>query len=301
MITLAHISDVHLAPLPPVRLRELFSKRITGYLNWQMKRRRTLEGDGLVKLVHHLREQRPDAIAVTGDVVNLALDSEYNAAHNWLETLGDPATVCVTPGNHDAYIKGQLQKGLRRWGNYVRGETVGVDPFPYVRRMGEVALVACSSAVPTPPWMASGRFDRPQADRLRRALRLLGEGGYFRVVMIHHPPNQEQAHPRLGLYGARLFREVVAESGAELVLHGHTHRSTIYSIPGPAGDIPVVGVAAAGAAQSQAQAEASSHDPARYNLFSIQRLGTAWQCTMREFGFQRLSTDIVLRLSVRIY
>lgn len=299
MITLAHISDVHLAPLPPVRLRELFSKRITGYLNWQTKRRRTLEGDGLVKLVHHLRDQRPDVIAVTGDVVNLALDSEYNAAHNWLETLGDPAGVCVTPGNHDAYIKGQLQKGMRRWGNYVRGETVGIDPFPYVRRMGEVAIVACSSAVPTAPWMASGRFDRAQAERLRRTLRLLGEGGYFRVVMIHHPPNQELAHPRLGLYGARLFREVVADAGAELILHGHTHKSSIYSIPGPKSDVPVVGVAAAGAAQSQT--ESGAHDPARYNLFAIQRLGTAWQCNMREFGFQRLSTEIVLRLNVRIY
>lgn len=297
MITIAHLSDVHLAPLPPVRLRELASKRITGFLNWQLKRRRTLEGDGLVKLVHHLREQRPDMVAVTGDIVNLALDSEYNAAHNWLETLGDPAAVCISPGNHDAYIKGQLQKGLRRWGAYARGETVGAEPFPYVRRMGEVAIVSCSSAVPTLPWMASGRFGPSQADRLARSLKLLGEGGYFRVVLIHHPPNQELAHPRLGLYGARLFREVVAEHGAELILHGHTHKSSIYSIPGPVSDVPVVGVAAAGSAQTDEGAQ----DPARYNMFSIQRLGTAWQCTMREFGFQRLSTDIVLRLSVRIY
>ena len=50
-----------------------------------------------------------------------------------------------------------------------------------------------------------------------------------------------------------------------------------------------------------AQNEQGGHDPARYNLFSIQRLGSAWQCTMREYGFQRLGTDIVLRLSVRIY
>ena len=88
-----------------------------------------------------------------------------------------------------------------------------------------------------------------------------------------------------------------AEAGAELVLHGHTHKSSIYAIPGPKGDVPVVGVAAAGAAQ----AETGGHDPARYNLFNIQRVGTGWQCTMREFGFQRLSTDIVLRLSLRIY
>jgi 3',5'-cyclic AMP phosphodiesterase CpdA len=297
MITLAHLSDAHLAPLPPVRFTELFSKRITGYLNWRLKRARTLDGDGLVKLVHHLNEQRPDFVAVTGDLVNLALDAEINVAHNWLETLGEPLRVCVSPGNHDAYVKGQLQKAIRRWGGYIRGETVDLNPFPFVRRIGEVAIISCSSAVPTAPWLATGRFDKAQAARLARILRLLGDGGYFRVVLIHHPPNVENFHPRLGLYGAPLFRKVIAEAGAEMVLHGHTHRSSIYAIAGPKAEVPVIGVAAAGAAQH----EQMVHDPARYNLFQIQRLGTAWQCTMREFGFQRLSSDIVLRNSVRIY
>jgi len=297
MITLAHLSDVHLAPMPPVRLRDLLNKRITGYLNWKMRREHDLAGDGLVKLVHHLREHNPDMTVVTGDLVNLALDGEFNTAHNWLETLGPPEQVCITPGNHDAYLKGRLEKAMERWGTYVMGETVDASPFPFVRRVGDVAIISCSSAVPSPPWMAIGRFEQDQADRLARCLKLLGDGGYFRVVMIHHPPNQEQAHPRLGLYGAKLFRQVIAEQGAELILHGHTHQSSIFAIPGPKADVPVVGVAAAGAAQG----DKSGHDPARYNLFSIQRLGTSWQCTLREFGFQRLSTDIVLRLSLRIY
>lgn len=297
MITLAHLSDVHLAPLPPLRVRDLLNKRITGYINWKIKREHTLAGESLMKLVRHLRGQNPDFTAVTGDLMNLALDAEINTAHNWLETLGLPEQVCVSPGNHDAYIKGQLDKALVRWGDYMAGETVGPEAFPFVRRVGEVAIISCSSAIPTAPWLAAGRMDAAQAARLKRCLQLLGEGGYFRVVMIHHPPNQELFKPRLGLWGAKLFRDAVAEAGAELVLHGHTHRSSIYAIPGPKGDVPVVGVAAAGAAQ----ADTGGHDPARYNLFNIQRLGTGWQCTMREFGFQRLSTDIVLRLSMRIY
>jgi len=297
MITLAHLSDIHLAPLPPVRVRDLLSKRITGYLNWKIKREHTLAGESLMKLVRHLRGQNPDFTVVTGDLVNLALDAEINTAHNWLETLGTPDRVALCPGNHDAYIKGQLEKALDRWDGYATGETLDAAPFPFVRRVGEVAVVSCSSAVPTGPWMATGRFSEAQAGRLKRCLQLLGDGGYFRVVMIHHPPNQELFHPRLGLYGAKLFRQAVAEAGAELVLHGHTHKSSIYAIPGPRGDVPVVGVAAAGAAQ----AETGGHDPARYNLFNIQRLGAGWQCTLREFGFQRLSTDIVLRLSLRIY
>ena len=47
MISLAHLSDVHLAPLPPVKPWDLLNKRITGYLNWKMHRQKTLDGEGL--------------------------------------------------------------------------------------------------------------------------------------------------------------------------------------------------------------------------------------------------------------
>lgn len=297
MITLAHLSDVHLAPLPPVRPLELLNKRISGFVNWKIKRHKTLDGEGLNLLVRHMQEQAPDFIAVTGDLVNLALDAEINAAWNWLQTVGPAEKVSVSPGNHDAYIGGQLEKALERWGGYVLGETVDENMFPFVRRVGEVAVVVCNSAVPTPPGFAAGRFEEDQEARLTRILRLLGDAGYFRVVTIHHPPNKESGHPRFGLWGASNFRRAVARSGAELVLHGHTHKSTIYAIPGPGSDVPVVGVAAAGTARS----DTGGHDPARYNLFRIERVGSAWQCTMREYGFQRLHTDIVQRLSVRIY
>jgi 3',5'-cyclic AMP phosphodiesterase CpdA len=297
MISLAHLSDVHLAPLPPVRVRELLGKRVTGYLNWRLRRHRSLGGEGLTALLDHLRAQKPDITAVTGDLVNLALDGEIDAAARWLRTLGEPDRVCVCPGNHDAYIRGQLEKALDRWDGYVAGETVDASRFPFVRRVGEVAVISCSSAIPTAPGMALGRFDEAQANRLGRILDLLGGGSYFRVIMIHHPPNPEARNPSKGLYGAKLFRDAVARHGAELVLHGHSHQSSIFAIPGPRGDVPVVGVAAAGTAQS----DKPGTDPARYNLFRIERIGSAWQCNMREFGFQRLSSDIVLRLSLRIY
>ena len=41
------------------------------------------------------------------------------------------------------------------------------------------------------------------------------------------------------------LREVLAREGAELVLHGHTHRTRLGSLPGPAGAIPVVGARSA--------------------------------------------------------
>lgn len=297
MTLLAHISDVHLAPLPPVKWTELLNKRITGYLNWRFRRQSTLSGEGLTNLVRHMREQTPDFVAVTGDLVNLGLEPEANTAWNWLQTVGQPDTVCVSPGNHDSYLKPSFGFNNARWGAYMRGETVDSAQFPFVRRVGDVAIITCSSSVTSGPGFALGKFEPDQAERLGKILALMGEAGYFRVVLIHHPPNLESRNYRLGLHGARLLREQVARHGAELILHGHTHKSTIYAVPGLNGDVPVVGVAAAGAAQS----ESGHEDPARYNLFKIERAGTAWSCTMREFGFQRLSPDIVLRMSLRIY
>jgi 3',5'-cyclic AMP phosphodiesterase CpdA len=297
MTTLAHISDIHLAPLPPVRWTELLNKRITGYLNWRFRRQATLSGEGLTNLVRHMREQSPDFVAVTGDLVNLGLEAEANTAWNWLQTVGDPHEVCISPGNHDSYVKPTFEWNNERWGEYMRGETIDAAQFPFVRRIADIAVISCTSSIVSGVGFAIGRFERDQAARLGRILKLMGDAGYFRVILIHHPPNLEARHPRLGLYGAKLFRQVVAEHGAELILHGHTHKSTIYAVPGLNGDVPVVGVAAAGAAQS----EDGGEDPARYNLFKIERLGTAWSCSMREFGFQRLSPDIVLRLSLRIY
>ncbi|GLQ08495.1 metallophosphatase [Devosia yakushimensis] len=296
MITLAHISDIHLSPMPDIALRDLFGKRLTGFLNWKIKRHGELNSETLASLVAHMQAQNADFTAVTGDLTNLALDIEIERAGKWLEALGSPDRIAVCPGNHDAYVPGALEEAQKQWGNYLRGETLDGAAFPFVRRVGELAVISCSSAVPTRPFLAIGRFEEKQADRLSRILKAMGDAGYFRTVLIHHPPNAELQHPSFGLKGHKLFRQVIAEHGAELILHGHTHRSSIHSIPGKNHEVPVVGVAAASAAQG-----GTLDDPARYNLFRIEKSGEGWTCTMREYGFQRLGSDIVMRLQMRIY
>lgn len=295
MITLAHISDIHLSPMPDLGWRDLLGKRLTGYLNWKIKRHGELNSETLSSLVAHMQAQNADFTAVTGDLVNLALTVEVERAGQWLTALGATDKVAVCPGNHDAYVPGALESAQELWGDYMKGETLDEAAFPFVRRVGELAIISCSSAVPTRPFLAVGRFDAEQAERLGRILHVMGEAGFFRTVLIHHPPNQELQHPSFGLKGHKLFRQVIAEHGAELVLHGHTHRSSIHSIPGKGKEVPVVGVAAASAAQG-----GTLDDPARYNLFRIERTGDGWACTMREYGFQRLGNDIVMRMQMRI-
>ena len=296
MTILAHMSDIHLAPLPPLGLRELLNKRWTGYLNWRLKRSTSLAGAGLATLVDHLHQQSPDLTCITGDLVNLGLDAEIATALGWLKGIGPPDKVCVCPGNHDAYLRDTLRRAYAVWGGYMTGETLDGQPFPYVRRVGNIAVIACSSAVATPPWVAAGHFDAGQARRLSTFLEQLGREALFRVVLIHHPPTIEDWGYRKGLWGGERFRKVVAEAGAELVLHGHTHRSTRRSIPGPNGAIPVIGVAAAGTAII----DDNHGDPARYNLFEIAGKAGDWHITLREYGYERGGHEVAKLLELPI-
>lgn len=293
MNTIAHISDVHIPVMPDVAPRDLMNKRITGWLNWRLRRTGKMSLESLNQLAHHLRLQRPDFTALTGDLINLGLPAEIDYASQWLKRLGPPERVGFIPGNHDAYVPGAVEQARKAYGSYASGETLDDEPYPYVRRVGDVAIIGCSSAVATPPFMASGLFDHGQAERLGKCLDVLREAGFFRIVLIHHPPLRD-APVRKRLYGTRRFNQTIVEHGAELVLHGHTHLSTMNSIEGGDKPVPLVGVTSAAAAPGNVDA------PARYNLFQIQRLTDGWSCTMREFGYQRIGDDIVQRLQVRI-
>src|SRR5438034_11617851 len=105
MFVLAHLSDPHLAPLPRLRPLELLSKRGLGYINWLRKRRSIHRADMLAALVADLKARAPHHIAVTGDLINLSLSSEFAPARDWLGALGDPRDVTVVPGNHDSYVR----------------------------------------------------------------------------------------------------------------------------------------------------------------------------------------------------
>ncbi len=282
MFLLAHISDIHLSPLPALTLRELISKRITGYINWRSNRKGTMTGGTLDVLTADLKMQHPDHIAVTGDLVNLALDEELETAQRWLKTLGRAEDVSVVPGNHDAYVPGALKKTRRYWEAWMRGdkelaENLPVE-FPYLRIRGDVALIGVSSARATAPFMATGDLRSKQAKKLAEILTETGQRGLFRVIMIHHPPVRGAAPSHKRLLGIGLFQRIVRQHGAELVLHGHTHLATRYDIHGPNGAVPVICV------PSASQSFGAQKPPAAYNLFSIEKTNAGWSCHMKQRG-----------------
>ena len=59
--------------------------------------------------------------------------------------------------------------------------------FPNLRRRGPLALISVSSAVPTPPLMATGWLGQLQLQALKHMLAGLSAEQAFRVLLIHHP------------------------------------------------------------------------------------------------------------------
>src|ERR1700689_1486311 len=179
--TLAHLSDPHLPPLPSPRLSELMGKRALGYLNWTRNRHQYHRRDVLDVLMSDLQAQVPDHIAVTGDLVNLALEAEFAPALAWLESVGAPDHVTVIPGNHDAYVRTTQHRFAETFGNYLRGDEPPQEgAFPFLRRRGPLALIGVSSAVPTPPLMATGWLGQGQLEALDRLLAQLAAEQAFR-------------------------------------------------------------------------------------------------------------------------
>lgn len=300
MFKLAHLSDLHIAPLPRPALHELMSKRMFGYVNWQ-RRRFQHQREMLDRLVADMLGHAPDHIAMTGDLVNIALPEEFRQARRWLDSIGDPAHITVIPGNHDAYVPFMRGPGFREWRPYMLANESGakfangeVQEFPFVRVFGEIALVCLSSARPTLPGMASGWLGAGQIRRVGPVLDALGRDGFCRVVLIHHPPLPGMTSWQRALHDAGAFRAVLDRHGAELVLHGHNHRAMIARFEGRGGPIPIIGASSASVPSEERAKRAG------YNLFSIGRGGNGgWRISMHsrifnpQHGFEDVHKELL--------
>jgi 3',5'-cyclic AMP phosphodiesterase CpdA len=124
--------------------------------------------------------------------------------------------------------------------------------------------------------MATGELGGGQAAALASRLIALGRQGMFRVVLIHHAPVSKGTDWHRRLVDRDLFAKAIAEAGAELILHGHNHKTSLMSLPGRDGDVPVVGVAAASVMPHSGKPGGS------YCLFSIEEGADGFTCDLVE-------------------
>jgi len=256
---LAHFSDLHLLSHDGARWLDLANKRWIGAVNLLSNRSRHYHVDAFDDMVSDLNAVGVDHVLCTGDVTNLALRQEFAFARGKFDKLAHgPLDVTVIPGNHDAYVAegvplfaemfAELSTCDPGWEWTRAGSIDSGEPddlrWPIVRVRGELALIGTSTSRATPWFTAYGRLGSGQLARLRSVLSDPRLADKIRVVAIHHPPAGKRAKSRIrGLRDHAAFAEVIAQAGAHLIVHGHEHRDMTEVLPGPAGPVPVRGIA----------------------------------------------------------
>jgi 3',5'-cyclic AMP phosphodiesterase CpdA len=164
--------------------------------------------------------------------------------------------VTVVPGNHDIYLPSTQRH--RRFAHFFDRFLHGDLPhlardlpagrFPCVKLRGPVAVIALSSAVPRPPFVASGYAGRAQLEALERVLAHPEVRRRTPIVLIHHPPVDARSRLvqlRDGLVDGAALRRMLAPLRRALVLFGHVHRRVRCRLATPTGELDVIGASGA--------------------------------------------------------
>ncbi len=278
MLRIAHVSDVHvLSRLGAEWRRMLFNKRISGWANVVLRRGRVHRREYLLAVLEEAAA-RSDHVVVTGDVTNMAHESEYLEARRLLDDVARRVEVSVVPGNHDIYLPavGRERRFPHHFAPFVTGERAALavplpaGDYPFVRLRGPAAIIGLSSAVPRPPFVSGGVLGREQLAALESLLALPEVASRTPVLLLHHPPVDARsivARLRDGLIDADRLRTALDRLPRGLILFGHVHARSHVALRTSTGTLDVV--SASGAALDHP-------DPrirAGFNLYEIARDG----------------------------
>ena len=270
---IAHFSDLHLLSLAGVSPLRFLNKRLTGWANLRLKRKSIHRAAYVRAIAREVTRHGVDHVVITGDLTNLALESEFALVREVLESdLGvAPSEVTIVPGNHDVYTRGasSSRRFERFLAPYLRSDLpdLAVDTpagrFPVVKLRGKAAIVGLSSAVPRPPFVAAGEIGPSQLDALTRILDRPELAGRTIVLALHHPPRNEWSPHKLyleGLRDAEALLVCLRSMPRGLILHGHLHRRVQRVLPGPSDRWEQLGATSA---------SLHHHEPDRMAAFNV--------------------------------
>jgi 3',5'-cyclic AMP phosphodiesterase CpdA len=256
LIRIAHISDLHVLSSTGAHWREIiFNKRLTGYANLILRRGRVHRREYLLEVLS-AAVMRADHLVVTGDITNLSLEHEYEEARALLDEAAQRTEVTVVPGNHDIYLPSTHRR--RRFPHHFNqflqsdlpqlARDLPAGRFPCVKLRGRMAIIALSSGVPRPPFIAAGYVGHAQLEAFEAVLAHPEVRRRTPIVLIHHPP--VDTRPRIvqlrdGLVDAAALRRSLARLTRGLVLFGHLHVRVRCELPTLSGKLDVIGASGA--------------------------------------------------------
>ena len=169
--------------------------------------------DGFAALV---REERPDAVLMTGDLTMRAKPAEFAAAGVWLKSLGVPVTVEV--GNHD--LPYSPMRFFRPYARYGAVEDAVEAPLSLL----DVAVIPLVTTARF-QWRLNWSHGAIAPKRLVETVEAVRQvpDGHLCIVACHHPllanPKEPEAATRLGHEALH----ALSAAGADMVLSGHVH------------------------------------------------------------------------------
>ncbi|QHI95590.1 metallophosphoesterase [Aristophania vespae] len=269
-VRFAHISDPHL-PLPNIPIGSFFNKRLFSLALWKGERQKQHLFEITQKIIANIKKQANiDSILISGDLTNFGTKQEFLSCSNWLQSL--PIEPILVPGNHDAMMPENFDNSLSLWTKWTGPQ------FPFVRCIKNVAIIGLNSAVPTPLFKAYGRLDQSQIRKLSYLLEDLGQSGYCRIVMIHHPPHSKLMSNSKSLRETHEFSEVLRSKGAELVLHGHSHKATFTHVEGC--NVPLLGTSSVSMKREDELHEAS------WNKIECTKIPDGWNLKLTRINIK---------------
>lgn len=177
-----------------------------------------------VRAVLELRT-RPDAVLVSGDLVNEPGWRQYERVRELLAPL--PMPVFVLAGNHDD------RDALREYFALSDGSTGAAgEPFRYVAELGGLRLVVCDTTI---PGLEEGQLDAERRHWL--AIQLAADTATPTVVALHHPPvlTALPSFDQIGIPEADRIAlgDLLATNPQVLrVVAGHVHRAFFATLAG---------------------------------------------------------------------
>lgn len=273
---IGHISDLHILDIADVSPLDFANKRLLGAANLILRRSHAHSADVARRAIERLVEADVDHIVITGDLTNLALPSEFEAAAQILaDVVDDPDRVSLIPGNHDYYTREAVaaRRFETTFAPYLTSDLPEYQTergYPFCRVRDGVAVVGLNSGIATPWFFATGRVHEDELDAAYDLLQDDALADRFIIVMVHHhllPFEHSRVEFTRRLINADRVLQVCRQGGVDLVVHGHNHHYDVIEQPKLTG-AGTMRICEAGSASVQQYGEPAFGG--KYNIYHVE-------------------------------
>lgn len=221
-INLVHITDLHFFS-QGLTLSHFLSKRFLGYFNWILNRRRRFDFSFADRFFTRLKQQKPRAVIISGDLTVTSDLKEFEVARQFVDrirSVGVP--LYLIPGNHDYYTFESVRR--RRFEEFFDDYLVSKDYPAFVKLEENLSMIFLHTVKPN-LLSSRGCISPEQVEKLGV---IINDSSSPLIVCSHYPvlhrTDTYYSNLTRRLVNAKLLRSVLIKSRVPLLyIAGHVH------------------------------------------------------------------------------